>query len=53
MPFKSQAQRAYMFIHLPSIAKKWAEKYGPGKNLPKHVNKSRVSAKKHKLYKKK
>jgi hypothetical protein len=28
MPFKSKKQRAYLFIHEPEIAKKWAKKYG-------------------------
>ena len=28
MPFKSAAQRRYMFAKLPKIAKKWAKKYG-------------------------
>lgn len=36
MPFKSEAQRRYMWVHHPKIAKKWADKYGTPKNLPKH-----------------
>lgn len=28
MPYKSKAQRAYMHIHHPQIAKKWDKKYG-------------------------
>ena len=28
MPFKSKAQRAYLFAREPAIAKKWAKKYG-------------------------
>lgn len=28
MPYKSKAQRAYMHIHHPKIAKKWDKKYG-------------------------
>ena len=28
MPFKSAKQRAYLFIHEPKLAKKWANKYG-------------------------
>lgn len=41
MPFKSTAQRAFMFIHHPDIARRWADKYGGGKNLPKHVKRKR------------
>ncbi len=40
MPFKSQAQRAYMFMHHPEVAKRWAAKYGGGGKLPKHVKPS-------------
>ena len=28
MPFKSAKQRAYLFAKKPSIAKRWAKKYG-------------------------
>lgn len=28
MPFKSEKQRRYMFAKHPTIAKKWAHKYG-------------------------
>lgn len=28
MTFKSKAQRAYLFINEPALAKKWARKYG-------------------------
>lgn len=35
MPFKSEAQRKYMFAKHPEIAKRWAKEYGsavqPGK----------------------
>lgn len=40
MPFKSEAQRKYMFARHPKIAKRWAHKYGVSKNLPEHVSKS-------------
>jgi len=36
MPFKSEAQRRYLFMKHPSIAKRWADKYGTPKNLPYH-----------------
>jgi 5-bromo-4-chloroindolyl phosphate hydrolysis protein len=38
MPFKSQAQRRYMYKHLPEIAAKW-EKYTKNKKLPKRIGK--------------
>lgn len=28
MPFKSAAQRAWMYIHKPDLARKWSRKYG-------------------------
>jgi hypothetical protein len=34
MPFKSQAQRRFMFAKHPAIANRWAKKYDPPKNLP-------------------
>jgi len=33
MPFKSKAQRRYMYKNLPELAKKWEKKYGSS-NLP-------------------
>lgn len=38
MPFKSQAQMKYMFIHHPEIAKRWKKKYGVA-DLPKRLGK--------------
>lgn len=40
MPFKSKAQRAYLYIHHPKIAKRFA-KYKTPKNLPKRVKRKR------------
>ena len=40
MPFKSEAQRRFLFAKHPDIAKRWAAKYGTPKNLPAHVRKS-------------
>lgn len=37
MPFKSEAQRRFLFAKHPDIAKRWAAKYGAPKNLPQHV----------------
>ena len=42
MPFKSKAQQAYLFIHKPKIAKRWAKEYGVSKNLPEHVMKKAI-----------
>jgi hypothetical protein len=36
MPFVSEAQRRYLWMNHPKLAKKWAKKYGTPKNLPKH-----------------
>lgn len=38
MPFKSQAQRAYMHIHHPEIADRWEKETPKGEALPKHVD---------------
>lgn len=37
MPFKSQAQRGYMFVHHPKIAKEFAAATPKGAKLAKHV----------------
>lgn len=36
MPFESESQRRYLWLHHPELAKKWSDKYGTPKNLPKH-----------------
>ena len=41
MPFKSEAQRKYLFAKKPKIAKEFASKTPKGKKLPKKVNKKR------------
>lgn len=38
MPFKSQAQRAWMHANHPKMAKQW-EKHTPDKPLPKYTGK--------------
>lgn len=38
MPFRSQAQRAYMYANHPQMAKEW-ETHTPKGKLPKHVKK--------------
>lgn len=47
MPFKSEAQRRYLWMHHPEVARKWAHKYGSGKNLPYRKKKSK---RKHSYY---
>lgn len=43
MPFRSKAQRAFLFAKHPAIARRWAKKYGSGgKHLPKHVGETKV-----------
>jgi|WetSurMetagenome_2_1015567.scaffolds.fasta_scaffold210359_2 hypothetical protein len=37
MPFKSQAQRKFMFAKHPKIAHEWSEKYGTPEDMPEHV----------------
>ncbi len=41
MPFKSEAQRRYLFVHEPKIAHRWAHEYGTPKNLPMHKSESK------------
>lgn len=36
MPFVSEAQRRFMYLKHPEIAKRWEDKYGTPKNLPYH-----------------
>ncbi len=39
MPFKSQAQRRWMFWKMPSKAREWAAETPDIKKLPEHVHK--------------
>ena len=41
MPFQSQAQRAFMYIHHPEIAKKWSKEYPNQGQLPMHKKKTK------------
>lgn len=41
MPFKSQAQRRYLFANHPDIAERWAKETPKGKKLPQHVKKKK------------
>ena len=38
MPFRSQAQRGYLFVHEPEVAKKFAAETPKGAKLPQHVD---------------
>ena len=40
MPFKSEAQRRFMFAKHPKMAKEWASHTPKGADLPEHVKKS-------------
>lgn len=37
MPFKSEAQRRYLWMHHPEVAKEFADKTPSGTKLPYHV----------------
>ena len=39
MPFKSEAQRRFLWMKHPEVAQKWSDEYGTGKGLPMHVDK--------------
>ncbi len=41
MPFKSEAQRRYMFTNEPIIAERWAREGKTPKDLPEHVKKKK------------
>lgn len=41
MPFKSEAQRRFMYAKHPEIAKEFSEKTPKGKKLPEHVSKKK------------
>lgn len=41
MPFKSKAQRRYMFSKHPKIAKRWAKHTPKGKRLPNKVRRKK------------
>jgi hypothetical protein len=41
MPFKSQAQRRYMYSQHPKLAKKFERHTPKGKRLPQHVRRKK------------
>ena len=47
MPFKSEAQRRYLWKNNPEVAEKWAhEKGGKKKDLPYHVKRAKKALQK-------
>lgn len=44
MPFRSQAQRGYLFVHDPDVAKKFAAATPKGAKLPYKVSPKRKKA---------
>ncbi len=41
MPFKSEAQKGFLYANLPKIAKEYQKKTPKGKKLPKRVKKKK------------
>ena len=44
MPFKSEAQRRYMYAKHPKMAKKWEEHTPKDTDLPEHVKKAMLAS---------
>ena len=38
MPFKSEAQRKFMYANHPEIAERWSKEEGSGVKLPKRIH---------------
>lgn len=45
MPFKSEAQRRWMFAEKPEMAREWAAVTPKGKKLPERVKKAKAITK--------
>ena len=45
MPFKSKAQRSYLYANKPGVAKKFEKKTPKGKSLPKRAKKKTIKRK--------
>jgi hypothetical protein len=43
MPFKSKAQRGWMYANHPAMAKRWEKHTLKGKSLPEHVKKAMIN----------
>ena len=41
MPFRSQAQRRYLYARHPAIAKRWRRESGPQRGLPQRAKSRR------------
>lgn len=41
MPFKSDAQRRYMYSRHPKIAKRWRRESGPQRDLPERASRGK------------
>jgi hypothetical protein len=46
VPFKSEAQRKFLFARHPEIAKRWQDETPARANLPEHVKKVTETARK-------
>jgi hypothetical protein len=53
MPFKSAAQRAWMYSHDPKMAARWEAETPKGKKLPEHVKPKKKAKAKPKVKKRK
>lgn len=42
MPWKSNAQRKWMYANKPAMAKRWEKHTPKGANLPEHVKKAEL-----------
>ena len=42
MPFKSQAQRAFLYMKHPKVAKEWAQETPNEATLPEHAGKPKA-----------
>lgn len=44
MPFKSSAQRRFMYAEHPEIAKRWSKEYPHQGKLPEHVKRKALTS---------
>jgi len=42
MPFKSQAQRRYLYARHPKVARRWRKEHGPQRNLPERSRRNQL-----------
>ncbi len=49
MPFKSTAQRGYLFAHDPKVAREFAASTPKGAKLPRHVRKDPMTSLKERM----